>query len=181
MVQYQASCHCSSVQVQFAVHTTLEEKEFKACDCKLYCRLAKALITDHSSRLHLHSQWLHQYLHCQRACQHHSWRGNTSGLTSLHQLCAQLQVSNNQSIQSYSFAPHNRKHKFCPKCGSSILIEPNDKIEDAGDTGINLRTVEGINLSKLKIIPYDGRSRDSDDEMKAWAERKKNLKRSEAH
>jgi hypothetical protein len=49
-----------------------------------------------------------------------------------------------------------------------MMIFPNDKIQDAGKIGINLRTVEGVDLEKLKLKPADGRSRDPNDEMKQW-------------
>lgn len=70
--------------------------------------------------------------------------------------------------QSYSYHPHNRQHKFCPICGTSIVILPNDKIQDAGKIGINLRTVEGVDVGKLKLKAADGRARDPSDEMREW-------------
>jgi hypothetical protein len=45
---------------------------------------------------------------------------------------------------------------------------PNDRIQDAGKIGINLRTVEGVDVGKLKLRSVDGRARDPDDEMREW-------------
>lgn len=49
---------------------------------------------------------------------------------------------------------------------------PNDKIQDAGKIGIDLGTVEGTEMEKLKLVPADGRARDPDDEMREWDGRK---------
>ena len=54
-----------------------------------------------------------------------------------------------------------------------MLIISNEKIPDNGKIGINLRTVENLDILKLK--PYaliDGRGRDPEDEMKAWRDEK---------
>lgn len=70
--------------------------------------------------------------------------------------------------QSYTYYPHNRQHRFCPTCGTSIVIVPNDRIQDAGKVGINLRAVEEVELRKLRFGYVDGLARDPGDEMRAW-------------
>lgn len=49
---------------------------------------------------------------------------------------------------------------------------PNEKIQDAGKIGINLRTVEGVDVDKLNVKFADGRGRDPNDEMREWEEKK---------
>lgn len=53
-----------------------------------------------------------------------------------------------------------------------MFIISNDKIEDNGKVGINVRSVDGLEVVKLKIEVFDGMSRIPEEEMKAWVELK---------
>jgi hypothetical protein len=62
-------------------------------------------------------------------------------------------------IATYTFNRHNIQHHFCPTCGCAPFSE------GTGPTGesmaaINVRCLDDhVDLSTLKIIPYDGRSK----------------------
>jgi len=62
-----------------------------------------------------------------------------------------------EDIQAYTFNTHNIRHQFCKTCGCAPFAE------GEGPSGpmveINLRCVEGLDLSALTVIPYDGASR----------------------
>ena len=54
-------------------------------------------------------------------------------------------------MTTYTFNKHVGKHRFCPTCGSSIIAT-------VGDMFIfNVRTVDGIDIDKLRILRHDGR------------------------
>jgi hypothetical protein len=55
------------------------------------------------------------------------------------------------------------------------VIVPNDRIQDAGKVGINMRTVEEVELGKLRFRYVDGRARDPGDEMREWEKVKAEL------
>ncbi len=60
-------------------------------------------------------------------------------------------------ISTYTFNKHKIKHKFCPKCGSHPYAEAVDR---AGTpmAAINVRCLEGVDLSSLPVKHFDGRS-----------------------
>jgi hypothetical protein len=60
-------------------------------------------------------------------------------------------------LATYTFNKHMIKHHFCPVCGcapfgfgSSPSGEPT--------AAVNVRCLEGIELTELKRVPFDGRS-----------------------
>jgi hypothetical protein len=57
----------------------------------------------------------------------------------------------------YTFNTHKIRHRFCATCGCAPYAdEPNSK---GGETAaINLRCLDDVDLSKLPITYYDGRS-----------------------
>ncbi|MDR0224891.1 MAG: GFA family protein [Burkholderiaceae bacterium] len=60
-------------------------------------------------------------------------------------------------MQTYTFHRHVIQHHFCPTCG----IHPFGEAADASGrpmAAINLRCLEGVDLSALQITHYDGRS-----------------------
>jgi hypothetical protein len=65
---------------------------------------------------------------------------------------------------------------FCGQCGTSLVIFSNEKIPDNGKVGVNLRSVEGLDVTKLKVRYVDGRSRDPSDEMKQWEDEKERVR-----
>jgi hypothetical protein len=66
-----------------------------------------------------------------------------------------LQISP-ERMSTYTFNKHVIKHHFCPSCG----IHPfGEAISPSGQemAAINVRCLEGVDLSSLKILPYNGR------------------------
>lgn len=60
-------------------------------------------------------------------------------------------------IARYSFNRHAIEHRFCPTCG----IQPFSEDAGTGDgrsAYVNLRCLDGIDLSAIEIVEFDGRS-----------------------
>jgi len=70
-----------------------------------------------------------------------------------------LQLSTPESaLATYMFNKHVIKHHFCPACGCAPFgfgTGPDGKAMAA----VNVRCLEGVEPSALKILPFDGRSR----------------------
>lgn len=59
-------------------------------------------------------------------------------------------------LATYTFNKHVIKHHFCPDCGGApfgIGTDPSGAVTAA----INVRCLENVELSALKIMPVDGR------------------------
>jgi len=59
-------------------------------------------------------------------------------------------------LKDFRFGPKRSDHKFCPDCGSSMVIDPCygyttvEKFKNAPDAiGLNVRMIKGVDLSKL--------------------------------
>jgi hypothetical protein len=60
-----------------------------------------------------------------------------------------------EDLAVYTFNTHTAKHYFCPRCGvASFYIARSNPNE----IDVNLRCVEGIELSAFKIQEFDGRN-----------------------
>ncbi|MBF9231849.1 GFA family protein [Microvirga alba] len=60
-------------------------------------------------------------------------------------------------LSTYTFNKHAIRHRFCSTCGGAPFGE--GKRPDGEDMiAINVRCVEGVELSQLTRIPFDGRS-----------------------
>ncbi|MGH8280661.1 MAG: GFA family protein [Gammaproteobacteria bacterium] len=59
-------------------------------------------------------------------------------------------------LGTYTFNTHHLKHHYCPKCG----IAPFSDGEKAGKAmaAVNVRCLEGVDISTLKVNHFDGRS-----------------------
>jgi hypothetical protein len=60
-----------------------------------------------------------------------------------------------EALVTYTFNTHTAKHHFCPRCGVAsfyVARSDPDKID------VNLRCVEGIDLSTIAIERFDGRN-----------------------
>ena len=62
-----------------------------------------------------------------------------------------------EDIAVHTFSKHVIRHSFCKTCGCAPFAE------GTGPDGeemvvINLRCAEGVDLSKIKIMPFDGAS-----------------------
>lgn len=62
------------------------------------------------------------------------------------------------SMKGYYFNDKLAEHKFCSKCGSSILVDPHGKFGDQDWVGVNVRMFQGIELDQLKIEAVDGKN-----------------------
>ena len=62
------------------------------------------------------------------------------------------------SLPTYTFNKHVIQHHFCPTCGCAPFAEGNDR-EGKPTAAVNVRCLEGVDLTTLKRIPVDGRSR----------------------
>ena len=62
-----------------------------------------------------------------------------------------------EDLVTYTFNKHVIKHHFCPKCGCAPFASGVDR-SGAATAGINVRCLEGVELSSLKRVPVDGRS-----------------------
>jgi hypothetical protein len=61
-------------------------------------------------------------------------------------------------IGTYTFNRHVIKHHFCDVCGCAPFAEGKDA-KGNPTASINVRCLEGVEPSSLKITPFDGRSR----------------------
>jgi hypothetical protein len=63
-----------------------------------------------------------------------------------------------EKLATYTFNKHVIKHHFCPRCGCGPFgfgTGPSGQPMAA----VNVRCLEGADLSTLKRVPYDGRSK----------------------
>ena len=57
----------------------------------------------------------------------------------------------------YEFHKHRIHHRFCPTCGIHPYADANDP-KGNPMAAINVRCIEGLELGKLQITPYDGQN-----------------------
>jgi hypothetical protein len=57
----------------------------------------------------------------------------------------------------YTFNKHVIKHRFCAQCGIHPFAEAVDRA-GTPTVAVNLRCVEGLDLSTVKVTEFDGRS-----------------------
>jgi hypothetical protein len=71
----------------------------------------------------------------------------------------QLKLSTPDSqLSTYTFNKHVIQHHFCDQCGCAPFgtgVDPQGKKTAA----VNVRCLEGVDLTTLKRMPFDGRSR----------------------
>jgi hypothetical protein len=62
------------------------------------------------------------------------------------------------TLATYTFNKHVIQHHFCSTCGCAPF---GDGVAPTGEptAAVNVRCLEGVELSSLKRIPFDGRSR----------------------
>lgn len=61
-------------------------------------------------------------------------------------------------MSTYTFNKHVIRHHFCPKCGIHPFGEGKDPKGNAM-AAVNLRCIEGLDLDKVPVKHFDGRSR----------------------
>ena len=60
-------------------------------------------------------------------------------------------------LSTYTFNKHVVKHRFCSQCGCGPFGEAVDQ-KGISQAAVNVRCLDGVDLSKLKITHFDGRS-----------------------
>lgn len=60
-------------------------------------------------------------------------------------------------LATYTFNKHVIKHHFCPKCGCAPFGFGKDR-SGAATAAVNVRCLEGVELSSIEKVPVDGRS-----------------------
>ncbi|HLD86641.1 MAG TPA: GFA family protein, partial [Candidatus Nanoarchaeia archaeon] len=61
-------------------------------------------------------------------------------------------------LSTYTFNKHVIKHHFCSKCGCAPFGFGTDPKTGGRTAAINIRCLEGIDLSSVKRIPFNGKS-----------------------
>ena len=67
-------------------------------------------------------------------------------------------TSSPADMRTYTFNRHVIEHRFCGRCGCAPFGEATDPKGNA-TAAINVRCLEGVELSTLKVTPFDGRSK----------------------
>ncbi|KAI9795081.1 MAG: hypothetical protein M1816_000103 [Peltula sp. TS41687] len=63
------------------------------------------------------------------------------------------------SLTGYKFYTNQVEHKFCPTCGTSVCLVPTEEMEFLkGKIAVNIRTLEDVDLEKLKLKKFDGKT-----------------------
>lgn len=60
-------------------------------------------------------------------------------------------------LSTYTFNKHRIRHRFCGVCGCAPFAEGDDP-KSGPMTAVNARCLEGIDLSTIARVPFDGRS-----------------------
>lgn len=61
------------------------------------------------------------------------------------------------SMATYRFNRHLIDHRFCPVCGIAPFSEGKGR-DGSAMTMVNVRCLDGVDLSTLKVMPFDGAS-----------------------
>lgn len=67
-------------------------------------------------------------------------------------------VTPEEDAATYTFHQHVIKHRFCAHCGIHPFGEGTDPNGNAM-AAVNLRCIEGLDLDKIPVTHFDGRSR----------------------
>ena len=62
------------------------------------------------------------------------------------------------AMSTYLFNKKAIKHRFCASCGCGPFGEGLNPKTNVMTAAVNVRCLEGVDLSKLKIVPFDGQS-----------------------
>lgn len=67
-------------------------------------------------------------------------------------------LSGTDSLTEYRFNKHAIAHLFCRICGVQAFGKGQDPATGAETVAINVRTLEGVDISKLMLTSFDGKS-----------------------
>ena len=62
------------------------------------------------------------------------------------------------NLSAYTFNKHVIKHHFCATCGCAPFAFAKDP-KGVDTAAVNVRCLPELDRSKLKVVPYDGRSK----------------------
>ena len=66
-------------------------------------------------------------------------------------------IGGEESLSTYTFNTHTIRHRFCGDCGCAPFGQGKKPTGEA-TAAINIRCLEDVDLSRIKVIPVDGRS-----------------------
>jgi hypothetical protein len=66
--------------------------------------------------------------------------------------------SGKDDLTTYTFGKERIDHSFCSVCGTSVCAMSNDPNYFADNRAINVRTLQGVDLEKLRLRKADGRN-----------------------
>ena len=61
------------------------------------------------------------------------------------------------ALSTYTFNRHRIQHRFCSQCGCAPFAESHDA-NGVAMAAVNARCLDGVDLTGVKRIPFDGRS-----------------------
>ncbi|HYG31746.1 MAG TPA: GFA family protein [Methylophilaceae bacterium] len=67
-------------------------------------------------------------------------------------------LSGEDDLAIYTFGQHTIRHHFCRSCGSSLFGIAKPPGAESEMAAINIRCLEGIDLTSVERQPFDGRS-----------------------
>ncbi len=67
-------------------------------------------------------------------------------------------LSGEENLSTYTFNTHTIQHRFCANCGTATFGEGKKPTGDVA-AAINVRCLDGVELSDLKPMPFNGRDR----------------------
>jgi hypothetical protein len=66
-------------------------------------------------------------------------------------------LGSEQGLRSYTFNSHAIVHRFCENCGIHPYAEQ-ESDQDGPTAYVNIRCIEGLDLSAVPVVEFDGRS-----------------------
>ncbi len=63
-----------------------------------------------------------------------------------------------ENLRSYNFGPATIDHRFCPQCGIHTFGEGTDPSSGNRMAAVNVRCLEGVEISALPVKHFDGRA-----------------------
>ncbi|KAJ7464641.1 Mss4-like protein [Mycena latifolia] len=63
------------------------------------------------------------------------------------------------TLKSYEFGKHTMTHKFCPTCGTSVMVRMREPV-NGHSIGINIRALMDVEFDSLKVLLSDGAARE---------------------
>ncbi len=71
-----------------------------------------------------------------------------------------MNVSGGDHLTDYAFLTKESLHSFCSTCGVSVLVRVLGEGPEDDVCPINVRTIQGVDVERLKLKKYDGKSKD---------------------